>query len=747
MFSVALLVISLLGAALVVLGVGVYLRNKKNQLNKLFFFFALWVTLWIVVNYVAAVPTASHVVSLWANRLVLVVGGIALLYLFTFVLQLARWNYKAKHAKYVLVISILSWIVSLTPYVTADVYVENDQVVIVFGSLAVLYFVPLFLTALAIGIALIRAHTKLRGLRRIQVDAISKSILVVTPVVVIGNAVLPIFGNYELVNYTPLSLSLVVFMMAYVIARHRLFNIRPLIVRSLAYVASLGVISAIYALGAHYISTLISTLHNSLATAAANVLLVVLIITFFQPVKQAFDRATKGIFYRDAYDPQDLLNELNRAHVTNLDIEKLTKDSAEIISKYLKTQFCAISLTGNEQMRTYVVGGMIPSEVALERLYQMADASKQVLFIVDDVEDEHTGVIHELDLRNIAVLMKLRQGNRTASSIIGYLVIGPRKSGTAFTETDLRTLETAVNELSLAVQNALNFEEIQKFNITLQEKVENATRKLRRANDKLILMDETKDEFISMASHQLRTPLTSVKGYISMVMEGDAGPINDMQNKLLDQAFVSSQRMVYLIADLLNVSRLRTGKFVIEASPVNLATLIEGEVAQLQETAKGRNLELSYEKPESFPTLMIDETKIRQVAMNFMDNAIYYTPAGGHIHVKLTETESMVAFTVIDDGIGVSKHEQPHLFSKFFRAGNARKARPDGTGLGLFMAKKVVVAQGGAILFKSQEGKGSTFGFTFAKAPLLPTPTPSPQEKATTLTKYKKVGTLDTPVE
>lgn len=205
-----------------------------------------------------------------------------------------------------------------------------------------------------------------------------------------------------------------------------------------------------------------------------------------------------------------------------------------------------------------------------------------------------------------------------------------------------------------------------------------------------------------------------------MVIEGDAGKVSKKQIELLDQAFVGSQRMVYLIADLLNVSRLRTGKFVIEPKKTNLADIVEGEITQLKETAKGRDLELTFSKPKNFPDLMLDETKIRQVIMNFADNAIYYTPSGGHIKVGLEDKGDFVEFTVTDDGIGVPKAEQHHLFNKFYRAGNAKKARPDGTGLGLFMAKKVVIAQGGSIIFKTQENRGSTFGFSFNKQPLLP---------------------------
>jgi signal transduction histidine kinase len=205
---------------------------------------------------------------------------------------------------------------------------------------------------------------------------------------------------------------------------------------------------------------------------------------------------------------------------------------------------------------------------------------------------------------------------------------------------------------------------------------------------------------------------------MSMVLEGDAGKLNEQQTKLLNQAFISSQRMVYLISDLLNVSRLRTGKFVIEPVQTNLPEMVEGEMSQLTETAVAKGLTLTFEKPKDFPILNLDETKTRQVIMNFIDNAIYYTPSGGHIQVVLEAKDKSIEFKVIDDGLGVPKAEQHHLFTKFFRAGNAKKARPDGTGLGLFMAKKVVIAQGGAIIFNSQEGKGSTFGFTFPRTNL-----------------------------
>jgi signal transduction histidine kinase len=289
--------------------------------------------------------------------------------------------------------------------------------------------------------------------------------------------------------------------------------------------------------------------------------------------------------------------------------------------------------------------------------------------------------------------------------LVGLLVVGFATPAATVNPSDTTLIDRLSESVGVALDNKLLFEENQRV-----------VRQIKESNAKLLALDEAKDDFISMASHQLRTPLTSVKGYISMIREGDVGKVTPKQEQMLNQAFASSQRMVYLIADLLNVSRLRTGKFVIDPQPVNLAQMISEEIGQITEIAKVASQKLIYKEPKNFPELMLDDVKTRQVVMNFVDNALHYTPPGGRIDVLLTETPTTVEMRVKDNGIGVPPSEQPHLFTKFYRAANARQARPDGTGLGLFMAKKVIVAQGGSLIFESHKGKGSTFGFIFNKA-------------------------------
>lgn len=504
----------------------------------------------------------------------------------------------------------------------------------------------------------------------------------------------------------------------YSIFRQQLLNFRAIVARSAAYIILVAVFAATYAILVFGISNqVLGTPDFNLIQQTFYILAALFLAFSYQPIKKFIDRFTNKLFYRDAYDAQSLLNDLNSELVSSIEVKNILKNTSLLLEHYLKPAEVTFVVYESENTPENM---FTTSNSANSRTNDIIQAAKEVKEKIFGLEDnaETNAILKKFKIESDIGMVAQLISTGEKGSLVGSLVLGPKKSGNPYAQQDQKVLEIIADELVIAIQNALRFEEIQQFNVTLQAKVDKATGELRKANEKLVAMDQTKDDFISMASHQLRTPLTSVKGYVSMVLEGDVGKITKEQRKLLDQAFLSSQRMVYLIADLLNVSRLKTGKFIIESAPTNLADVVEGELEQLKETAEARKLEVKYDKPKNFPVLNMDETKIRQVVMNFADNAIYYTPAGGHVVVAVVDKGETIEFTVTDDGIGVPKAEQHQLFNKFYRAGNAKKARPDGTGLGLFMAKKVVIAQGGSIIFKTAEGKGSTFGFSFEKKKL-----------------------------
>lgn len=561
---------------------------------------------------------------------------------------------------------------------------------------------------------------QLRGVAKLQTQFFFVGFLLTSVFGVFFNMILPWFGNYQLIWLGPLFTSAFASTVGYSIIKHRMFDIRVALARATAYIISIAVLSSVFGFVVFGFAEFAFHLHIAVSAQMAISLATGIAALAFYRIKAVFDKLTNAIFYKDAYDPQLLLDQVSRALVATIGLEKTLKNIATIVTGSLKSEYCVFGIKETRFQDQRIIGTDYRTFAAkdIAKVRSITPRLGENVIVVDDLPADQ-GILKQVLVKNgIAILARIAPVSKTPVEGLGYIVLGAKKSGNPYNSQDIRMLNLLSNELLIAIQNALHFEEIQQFNTTLTAEVDQATRKLRRTNQRLVELDETKDDFISMASHQLRTPLTSVKGYLSMVLEGDAGKLNETQRKMLGQAFTSSQRMVFLITDLLNVSRLKTGKFVIDAAPIDLSALIQGEIAQLVETAQAKDLELTYQKPATFPKLMLDETKTRQVIMNYIDNAIYYTPSGGHIRIELLEKPATVELRVVDDGIGVPKGEQHHLFTKFYRAANARKARPDGTGLGLFMAKKVIIAEGGSVIFESQENKGSTFGFVLSKSKL-----------------------------
>ncbi len=628
-------------------------------------------------------------------------------------------------------IAAIGSIVALTPYAITGVLpryangasrgysIETGPLYIVVLSVFVILFIALVFRGIA-------SYKRSAPDVRQPLVLVFSSVAIAIVTSIFTNLLLPLFlGGSPVFNIiSNLSIILFVLTFAYSVLRYRFLDIKAVIARAVTYLGVLLILFSLYVVLGFQLSHALSDITNNERLGDLVIFAISIVIALsYGPTKSYFDKITSRIFYQDTYDTQKFLEELNKTLVSKLDIHELLTNSSEVIEENLKSEYCTFYIGSASRIQGRIFGdkGTDTTRSNMDSLLEVLPAvNRKVFYQLDNYENEAEKKVSGIMAKSgVEVLVRLVSTLGYDSNGLGVILIGGKKSGNKYSSQDIRLLEIISNELEIAIENALRYEEIEKFNETLQQKIDDATRELKKSNDKLKALDEAKDEFVSMASHQLRTPLTSVKGYISMVAEEDVGKLNSEQKKMLAQALFSSQRMVYLIADLLNVSRLRTGKFVIEPKPTYLPKVVESEIAQLKEGAAAKDITLIYEKPKTFPTLNLDEMKIRQVIMNFTDNAIYYTPSGGKITLTLKDRRDSVEFTIKDTGIGVPAEERHKLFTKFYRANNARKARPDGTGLGLFMAKKVVVAQGGSIIFESAENKGSTFGFRFPKAKLV----------------------------
>jgi signal transduction histidine kinase len=251
----------------------------------------------------------------------------------------------------------------------------------------------------------------------------------------------------------------------------------------------------------------------------------------------------------------------------------------------------------------------------------------------------------------------------------------------------------------------------------LNKELKRTSDDLKIANKHLKKLDKAKDTFIHIASHQLKTPLTANKGYLSMILGGDYGHLPESLKDPVNSLYRNNDHLNNIINELLDVSRITTGTLTLNPEPTDLSEIAKLQVEELIPQAKQKGLDLKFEKlNKQIPKVNVDPKMIKEVIMNFLTNAISYTEKG---FVKLTVNveKDEVILKVIDSGIGIPESEQSQLFSKFFRADNARQIRPDGTGIGLYLAKSIIERSGGKIIFESRVGRGSAFGFKIPQHP------------------------------
>ncbi len=230
------------------------------------------------------------------------------------------------------------------------------------------------------------------------------------------------------------------------------------------------------------------------------------------------------------------------------------------------------------------------------------------------------------------------------------------------------------------------------------------------------MIDQLKSEFISVAAHQLRTPLSAIKWAIRLVLDGDMGPLNEEQKKVLLKGYVSNERVINLINDMLNVSRIEEGKFGYNFTVESFDLLLDEVVKNFSERMKSKKLKFIFKKPKRLPKLKMDKEKIKLALENILENAIKYTPEYGTIELKVGRSGQFLKVEVKDNGVGISTEEQEKLFTKFFRGQNVVRMQTEGSGLGLFIVYNIIKKHNGEITCQSQEGKGTTIIFTLPLA-------------------------------
>ncbi len=281
------------------------------------------------------------------------------------------------------------------------------------------------------------------------------------------------------------------------------------------------------------------------------------------------------------------------------------------------------------------------------------------------------------------------------------------------TETALLVFCLCVS-YSLAYRFAKTYGNLEELNMELEERVEHRTAELntmnaelQEANARLIQLDQMKSAFVSQASHDLRTPLTAIKGSLDNLLLGIAGELNEKQQKVMTRATKSVDRLTSLVNDVLDLSRIESGRMVLEKSNVPFRTLVENSINENKPAADLKRIQLTLNF-ESNPTIYADAGKLERVVGELISNAIKYTPASGSVEVSLTQSDDKVMLSVKDSGIGMTKEECEKIWERFYRT-NASKTFAKGSGLGLSIAKELVEMHEGNLEVKSEVGKGTEF--------------------------------------
>jgi two-component system phosphate regulon sensor histidine kinase PhoR len=228
-------------------------------------------------------------------------------------------------------------------------------------------------------------------------------------------------------------------------------------------------------------------------------------------------------------------------------------------------------------------------------------------------------------------------------------------------------------------------------------------------------VDQMKTGFLSVAAHQLRTPLSTIRWFLELLIDPSEGKLKKNQKMFAENAYLSLRKMVGLVNRLLAVTRLEGGRVPFKPEPTDLKALTKDILESLKQKLSERKLDISMDLPD-LPAVALDPTLAREVFVNLIENAIRYTPDGGQISVTARDEGDRLSWSVADTGIGIPKAQQDKIFEKFYRAGNAIEYTSEGSGLGLYLAKFIVDAWGGKIGFTSEEGQGTTFRVTVPKA-------------------------------
>ena len=707
------------------LGVLAYRRNSKHATNVLLALLTITIAFWGIANEFSVQADTVHETLFWA-RAVMVFAVPLTVFFFLLVTTFPRSRLRlGKRVIWSLsLLTIATMGVAASPYLFSEINsgVGIDANVAVGPGIILFAFVTV--GSIFAGIySLIRKNwvtektiEKLQS-RYLLTGAFTMFALIIGfilfPVIVQNN------GSY--IPYSVLYTIPFVVATTYAIVRHRLMDIRLALFRGLSLTFLIGAVLLVYgAIVLFAVPTLAEIFEISANILAAGAALISIPIA--QYIQQILTKLTDRFLFQNRVDYKKALVDIGQALSGTIDIQEVTNTIMHTMQDIVRSRKVIISLLEKDKSEfvphsSFGAGKFDISIPVNHALVKELRGHQNVLMRDEEqvevetetnllkVQQEKT-VINAFEWLDAAVAIPLIVNKE----LTGIIFLGEKKSGEPYLQDDAEFLNALAPQAATALENARLYEEAQKFNIRLKREIEEATHELEQANVQLKNLDKAKSEFLSIASHQLYTPLTALRGYVSMMQDGDFGKIPTKQVPVLDILEKSATRLIELIKNLLDISRIESGRLELKLESMDLVEMAKELVADLMPNAMNKGLKLEFHEPTTpVKHAVADQQRLRQVMLNFIDNAIKYTPSG-RIDVYVYQKGDFILFSVKDTGKGIKKDEIVRLFNKFTRVGGASRFHTEGTGLGLYVARQIVREHHGEVHVDSPgEGKGSTF--------------------------------------
>lgn len=494
---------------------------------------------------------------------------------------------------------------------------------------------------------------------------------------------------------------------SYSIIKHRFMDIRSVVARAIAFSALLTFVGGVYAILAYLLSAYVLGIESTQSQLILNALVTIIIAFSFNRIRTLLERVTDRLFFRRQYDSEQLLSKLGTTMSTTIDLNALVSQVLQSLIDEMKMSHGIFVILGELSIYDTIVL-KYDQKVVLTYTQLLPVLQKGDIFIFDELEE---GVVKQFmrDLKlGLIRVLKVR------NEVVGMLMLGDKSSGDIYSQQDLKVIEILVPEVSVAIQNSLSYDRIKKFNVILSEEVKKATGDLQKANDTLKQLDQLKDDFVSITSHELRTPMTAIRSYAWMALNRPDIPLSEKMKKYLSRTLASTERLINLVNDLLNLSRIEAGKVAITPKVFSIIDLTNEVLEEVKAKADEKGIQLLI-MSGTVPTVFADEDKVHQVLLNLIGNSLKFTPHSGKIVIKFFVDGITVDTSVTDNGPGISREDQSRLFEKFGRLDSSytAAATSGGSGLGLFICKSLIHLMHGQIWASSQGlGRGATFTFS-----------------------------------